>query len=101
MIGEFAIHRNIALLDNWSIGSAYLEVAWQEKQPEILEFAVTTIGMEEDHLGQVCINLGLMLIESCDNSALKTYMRVLGARAIIDQQSWTKVKPQQRFLALE
>jgi hypothetical protein len=103
IVEEFAIYRNTTTFDSYdnyyAVGFARLDISWREKQPDMLEFAVTTIGIERD-VDKVWVNLGLMLIESSSNSAPKTYMRVPGVRAIIDQQSWSKVKPQQRLLAL-
>lgn len=68
----------------------------------MLEFAVTTIGLvgELNDLLEPYIVLGLILIESCDETTLNTYRRIPGVSAKVDHRDWSASKPQKCLLAL-
>lgn len=86
---------------NFAVGYLRLDVAWRERQPEMLEFAVTTIGVNTVRtFRRTMIRLGLMLIENCDDTALKVYRRIPATNTTIDQYWWPFAEPQQRLLAL-
>ncbi|KAN0110061.1 hypothetical protein V8E51_006448 [Hyaloscypha variabilis] len=82
------------------VGFVRLDYEWREKQPDMLEFAVTTVGLAVDSFTYY-INLGLILITSRCESMPKAYTRVAVLEAKIDQESWVNfAEPEQRLVAL-
>jgi hypothetical protein len=76
-IGKFAIRSQP---DNFErLGFVRLDFEWREKQPDLLEFAVTTIGFDgqylEERYPQIRVTLGFILITTCSDSTLKVYTR--------------------------
>jgi hypothetical protein len=90
------------------MGYVRLNIAWRERQPEMLEFAVTTGGIvtskelfdekQWNHIAGVLF--GVMLIESCGASSLKVYRRVPATNTTMGERQWSDAKPQQRLIAL-
>jgi hypothetical protein len=85
---------------SFPVGFVRLDYEWREKQPDMLEFAVTTVGLAVDSFTYY-INLGLILITSRCESMPKAYTRVAVLEARIDQESWVNfAEPEQRLVAL-
>jgi hypothetical protein len=77
-----------------------LDYKWREKQPNLLEFAVTTVGLAFELLSPL-IDFGLILITRRRDSIPKAYTRVAVLEARINQGRWVNsVKQEQRLVAL-
>jgi hypothetical protein len=97
-IKKFAVHteRN----DMSPVGFVRLDYEWREKQPNMLEFAVTTVGLAFELLSPL-IDFGLILITRRRDSMPKGYIRVAVFEARINQGRWVNsVKQEQRLVAL-
>lgn len=95
-IGKFAVRLEPHNL-NW-IGFVHLDLEWREKQPGVLEFAVTTAGFA--FRAPVVVKLGLMLITSCTITTPRAYTRVATINRRVKMGDWISTRPQQRLLAL-
>jgi hypothetical protein len=95
-IGNFAIRLQ---LDSYqSIGCVRLDSEWRERQPEMLEFAVTTLGFGGKF--RKVVQLGLMLIKSCANTTPKAYTKVAAVHGGVEPEDWVIARPEQRLVAL-
>ncbi|RDL30184.1 uncharacterized protein BP5553_10462 [Venustampulla echinocandica] len=85
-----------------TIGHVRLDSEWREKQPEMLEFAVTTVGFYSGWFNypRIALKFGLMLITSCTNTKPEAYTRVTAVQGRVELEDWIKSEPQQRLLAL-
>lgn len=90
------------------VGFARLNIAWRAARPEMLEFAVTAMGVEsytglEGHDRALArVKLRLILIERCGGiyGITPTYHMIPGVFVKIDQVDWIRTTPEKRLLAL-
>jgi hypothetical protein len=103
-IGKFAIRSQPD--DIQHVGFIRLDLEWREKQGDLLEFAVTTIGFDGQHLSDkryphIKVKLGLILITGCSDSTPKVYTRVAAVEWKVSQEDWVCwARPEQRLIAL-
>jgi hypothetical protein len=102
-IGKFAIHSQPDDIE--PVGFVRLDFEWREKQPDMLEFAVTAIGFDGLHIGEryphIRVKLGLILITACSDSTPKVYTRVAAVEGKISQGEWVySARSEQRLVAL-
>jgi hypothetical protein len=109
-LGRFAIYnrpKSTRTAFEHDMGYVRLDAAWRERQPEMLEFAVTTGGIMMVNLYDrnksekaARILFKVILIENCGDSSLKVYKRVPATISTIMEHDWSDAKPQQRLIAL-